>query len=74
MVSRSPLGYMQGGSRCPERAVERQRARWHDPVLYGATPVAWAHGHARLSGQLLCVRLPEGLPRRPRAALRAVSV
>ena len=29
----SPPGYMQGGSRCPGRAIERRRARWHDPVL-----------------------------------------
>eukprot|EP00964_Phaeocystis_antarctica_P094412 scaffold61153_cov52-Phaeocystis_antarctica.AAC.1 len=24
---------MQGGNRCLGRAIERQRARWHDPVL-----------------------------------------
>eukprot|EP00964_Phaeocystis_antarctica_P111560 scaffold75905_cov20-Phaeocystis_antarctica.AAC.1 len=38
---RSPPGYMQGGSRCLGRAIERQRARWHDPVLgrwLGLTP------------------------------------
>eukprot|EP00964_Phaeocystis_antarctica_P006875 scaffold3714_cov104-Phaeocystis_antarctica.AAC.3 len=32
---------MQGGSRCLARAIERQRARWHDPVLgrwLGLTP------------------------------------
>jgi len=36
-----PLGCMQGGSRCPGRAVEPERARWHDPVLgrwLGLTP------------------------------------
>jgi hypothetical protein len=37
-----PPGHMQGGSRCPGRAVEPERARWHDPVLgrwLGLTPV-----------------------------------
>ena len=53
-----PLGCIQGGSCCPGRVVERERARWHDPVLgrwLGLTPEQPA----------LCLR---GFPRRPRAA------
>ena len=55
--------YMQGGSRCPGRAVEPERARWHDPVLgrwLGLTPERPA----------LCLR---GFPGRPRVALSRVS-
>ena len=55
--------HMQGGSRCPGRAVEPERARWHDPVLgrwLGLTPERPA----------LCLR---GYPRRPRVALSRVS-
>ena len=59
-----PPEHMQGGSRCPGRAVEPERARWHDPVLgrwLGLTPERPA----------LCLR---GFPRRPRVALsRRVS-
>ena len=54
---------MQGGSRCPERAVEPERARWHDPVLgrwLGLTPEQPA----------LCLR---GFPGRLRVALSRVS-
>eukprot|EP00964_Phaeocystis_antarctica_P090539 scaffold57937_cov60-Phaeocystis_antarctica.AAC.1 len=54
---------MQGGSRCLGRAIERQRARWHDPVLgrwLGLTPEQPA----------LCLR---GFPRWPRAASSRVS-
>jgi hypothetical protein len=42
-------------SRYERRAVERQRARWHDPALR-ATPVAWAHAQAAST-------LPEGSPK-----------
>ena len=41
-----PLGCMQGGRHCLARAVERQRVRWHDPVLgrwLGLTPEQPAH-------------------------------
>ena len=58
-----PPEHMQGGSRCPGRAVEPERARWHDPVLgrwLGLTPEQPA----------LCLR---GFPRRPRVALSRVS-
>ena len=58
-----PLGCIQGGSCCPGRVVERERARWHDPVLgrwLGLTPEQPA----------LCLR---GFPRRPRAAPSRVS-
>ena len=51
--------HMQGGSRCPGRAVEQERARWHDPVLgrwLGLTPEQPA----------LCLR---GFPGRLRVAL-----
>eukprot|EP00964_Phaeocystis_antarctica_P064179 scaffold38585_cov21-Phaeocystis_antarctica.AAC.1 len=52
-----------GGSCCPGRVVERERARWYDPVLgrwLGLTPEQPA----------LCLR---GFPRRPRAAPSRVS-
>eukprot|EP00964_Phaeocystis_antarctica_P005554 scaffold3031_cov27-Phaeocystis_antarctica.AAC.1 len=52
-----------GGSCCPGRVVERERVRWHDPVLgrwLGLTPEQPA----------LCLR---GFPRRPRAAPSRVS-
>jgi hypothetical protein len=55
--------HMQGGSRCPGRAVEQERARWHDPVLgrwLGLTPEQPA----------LCLR---GFPGRLRVALSRVS-
>ena len=55
--------HMQGGSRCPGRAVEPERARWHDPVLgrwLGLTPEQPA----------LCLR---GFPGRLRVALSRVS-
>ena len=55
--------HMQGGSRCPGRAVEPERARWHDPVLgrwLGLTPEQPA----------LCLR---GFPGRLRVALGRVS-
>ena len=54
---------MQGGSRCPGRAVEPERARWHDPVLgrwLGLTPEQPA----------LCLR---GFPGRLRVALSRVG-
>eukprot|EP00964_Phaeocystis_antarctica_P065233 scaffold39318_cov63-Phaeocystis_antarctica.AAC.1 len=54
---------MQGRSRCPGRVVERQRTRWHDPVLgrwLGLTPEQPA----------LCLR---GFPGWPRAAPSRVS-
>eukprot|EP00964_Phaeocystis_antarctica_P003580 scaffold1936_cov51-Phaeocystis_antarctica.AAC.1 len=53
-----PLGCIQGGSCCPGRVVERERARWHDPVLgrwLGLTPEQPA----------LCLR---GFPRRSRGS------
>ena len=52
--------FNDAGMRYERRDVERQRARWHDPVLrrwLGLTPKRPA----------LCLR---GLPRRPRAALK----
>ena len=55
--------HMQGGSRCPGRAVEPERARWHDPVLgrwLGLTPEQPA----------LCLR---GFPGRLRVTLSRVS-
>ena len=55
--------YMQGGSRCPGRAVEPERARWHNPVLgrwLGLTPEQPA----------LCLR---GFPGRLRVTLSRVS-
>ena len=55
--------HMQGGSRCPGRAVEPERARWHDPVLgrwLGLTPEQPA----------LCLR---GFPGRLRVALSRIS-
>ena len=58
-----PLGCIQGGSCCPGRVVERERARWHDPVLgrwLGLTPEQPA----------LCLR---GFPGWPRAAPSRVS-
>jgi len=60
---RVPLGCMQGGSRCPGRAVEPERARWYGPVLgrwLGLTP----------ERPSLCLR---GFPGRPRVALSRVS-
>ena len=60
---RVPLGCMQGGSHWSGRAVEPERARWHDPVLgrwLGLTPERTA----------LCL---SGYPRRPRVALSRVS-
>jgi len=60
---RVPLGCMQGGSHWPGRAVEPERARWHDPVLdrwLGLTPERPAP----------CLR---GFPRRPRVTLSRVS-
>ena len=60
---RVPLGCMQGGSHWSGRAVEPERARWHDPVLgrwLGLTPERPA----------LCLR---GFPGRPRVALSRVS-
>jgi hypothetical protein len=58
-----PPGHMQGGSRCPGRVVERERARRHDPVLgrwLGLTPERPA----------LCLR---GFPGRPKVALSRAS-
>jgi len=60
---RVPLGCMQGGSHWSGRAVEPERARWHDPVLgrwLGLTPERPA----------LCLR---GCPRRPRVAMSRIS-
>ena len=56
--------HMQGGSRCPGRAVEPERARWHDPVLG-----RWLHG---LTSEQpgLCLR---GFPGRLRVDLGRVS-